>query len=933
MRVNAPGSRRWIREGFALAVLAAGMLAFFWPVLLGRVIPAPGDGIVHAFPHLALLGRALAAGELPLWNPYEFSGFPWLATGQAGVLYPPNWIAALLPAPRAMSLVVLSTYLIAGAGTYRLARHLGAPPLAATVGGYTYALSGFMIAHLGHTPMINAAAWLPWVFLAVERLRSRMRWPWFAASAGFVALQVAAGHFQVPVYGGLAVAIYVLVAGGEVPGWRARVGWLGRVGLAGMTGGLLAAVQILPALELAGESARARITYEFFSEYALPVRELSLLLFPYLLGGAPPPSPFPAPYSGRWGLTELTGYAGVFPFALAVSASIALWRQPRVRGWAVVGVTTLVLALGPGTPVHRLLFIVPGYNQFRVPARHLMSFGLAVGILAALALGRMLDRQAEGMRRDASRCAGGVAAGMGLIAVAILVRPGLLEPVLPPSPAGAPAWGPGLWVPLGLAGLTLLVVGLLRRTQSLPVQGLALVLTLVDLGSFGQFYEWRVYPSLSSLGQVSAPVAFLQRAAEDPPRRIFTAVREFPGDFAPLGMPMFVAIHGLESANGYDPLILSRYANFLGMSAGGTVPEVWRTARGRPLDLLAVRHVLVPSRRLYATRDGPVTALGPGEALEFGVPEGDPVGLSAITAYAHEGEVREGTPVAKVAAFAEGAEPVTWVLRAGMETGAWDARGPTSPPRAGRAVQRVTAGEGGNPVSVYEARLPMGQPRRIVRVRIEQAAALPKLVLGVVALRGIGQDGQALPLTGPTATVPIPAHWVRVFRDASAEVFANPRALPRAWIVPRTMVLGDAAAVLDVIRTGRLPDGGAFDPRAVALLSGRDASPGLPGGAGRAGEVQVRSWSANRMAVEVRAPAGGYLVLSEVDYPGWRAALDGVPVRHDRVNYLLRGLPIPPGTHRVTFVFRPRSVVWGGLITAATGAALFSVAWPRRRRA
>jgi hypothetical protein len=920
-------------EAAARALLAAGILAFFWPVLLGR-IPATGDALFHGFPHLALLGRAVSAGSAPLWNRYEFSGFPWLASGQAGVLYPLNWLAAILPAPTAMSVGVLLAYLIAALGAYRLARHLGAPPLAGLVAGYTYALGGFMIANLGHTAMVHAAAWLPWVFLGAEHLRGRMRWPWFAAMAGIVGLQVLAGHVQVPVYGGLVVAVYALAAGGEVPGWRARLGWVGRVGLAGATGGLLAAVQILPTLELARASARARITYEFFSQFHLPLHQLPMLLFPYLFGGAPAPSPFPATYVGSWNLGGLTGYAGIFPLVLAIAAGTALWREPRARGWAAVGVTALLLALGPETPVPRLLFAVPGYHWFRVPTRHLMSFGLAVAILAALGLGRMLDPHGDAVRRRASRCAGVVAGGMGVFAAVTLVGPPGLAEVLAPWHPDGPARALALLVPLGLAVLTVAMCARLRRARSRAAECLAACLTLLDLGSFGQAFGWGAWPTGGDLRHVPAPIALLRRAATEPAFRIFTGLRD-PAvlDQAGLGLPLRVALHGAESVNGYDPLILRRYAEFLGMSPGGVVSDLWGLTRGRQLDLLGARYVLVPQPRRIATRAGPLIVLGAGEAIEFPVGGLEAVALRVGSTVASAGDLPRGTPVARLVVTGTG-EATVASLRAGIETGIYhpprsrDAPGLSPPPGTGPIFTTDAAGRVG--IALYEGRVPLPPERRIVRVRIEHASAAPDVYVGVGEVRVVERHGGEVALTGPTAALAIPPHWVRVFRGATVEVYENPSALPLAWLVPRTLALPDEAQVLAAIRSGRLPDGAPFDPRAVALLSGGHA-PWATGRADPANRVETRSVSANRIEVEVSAAAGGTLVFSEVDYPGWRATLDGAPVRHYRTNYLLRGLPIPPGTHRVTFVFLPSSVLFGALISAGAGMVLATLAWRGRR--
>lgn len=67
------------------------------------------------------------------------------------------------------------------------------------------------------------------------------------------------------------------------------------------------------------------------------------------------------------------------------------------------------------------------------------------------------------------------------------------------------------------------------------------------------------------------------------------------------------------------------------------------------------------------------------------------------------------------------------------------------------------------------------------------------------------------------------------------------------------------------------------------------------------------------------------LVLSELDYPGWRATVAGAPAPILRANGILRGLALTPGRHEVSLVFRPTSVYWGAAVSVAT--VFLAIAW------
>ena len=76
--------------------------------------------------------------------------------------------------------------------------------------------------------------------------------------------------------------------------------------------------------------------------------------------------------------------------------------------------------------------------------------------------------------------------------------------------------------------------------------------------------------------------------------------------------------------------------------------------------------------------------------------------------------------------------------------------------------------------------------------------------------------------------------------------------------------------------------------------------------------------------VRLRAntPAEGYLVLADSYYPGWRAWLDGQPVRILRADIALRAVALPPGQHVVEFRFEPMSWRLGTIVSVVAWTSL-----------
>jgi hypothetical protein len=141
-------------------------------------------------------------------------------------------------------------------------------------------------------------------------------------------------------------------------------------------------------------------------------------------------------------------------------------------------------------------------------------------------------------------------------------------------------------------------------------------------------------------------------------------------------------------------------------------------------------------------------------------------------------------------------------------------------------------------------------------------------------------------------------------------VYENADAFPRAFVVPGAAPLPDRPDVLAALK--------ATDFRRTVLLEGAPPAAGAPPDGGAPGRATITDYRPNRVTVEAEAGAPSYLVLADIWYPGWVAAVDGRPVPLYRANFLFRAVRLPEGRHEVTFTFEPRSYRWGRLVSAVT---------------
>lgn len=228
-------------------------ILFFPPVIFTGRLLTPGDGTAYYLPNFHL-GRML-------WDPSLQSGFPVAADPQAMTWYPLALIFSLICSWNAF---IISAYVLASCFTYGYVFTLTQSRLAAVASGIIYGMCGFMMAHLGHTRMIHAAAWMPLLIWALEKLRNKFSFQWFAVACVAVACSALSGHLQIFVYGlGFSLA-YALILGWslELRRWKYYLIYLATI-VVGLT---LSTIQLLPTIELGNLGMRAQMNFAGFNE-------------------------------------------------------------------------------------------------------------------------------------------------------------------------------------------------------------------------------------------------------------------------------------------------------------------------------------------------------------------------------------------------------------------------------------------------------------------------------------------------------------------------------------------------------------------------------------------------------------------------------------------------------------------------------------------
>jgi hypothetical protein len=254
-------ARGW-PELWSFSFLIGLTLLYYWKMAFTGLVLGGYDTQTYFYPYRHAAAEAITHGRLPLWNPSLFLGAPFMANIQTAVFYPLNVVFYLLPTAYAMNVSVILHIVLAGSYMYAWCRFsLRLDQIGAAGGAVAFMFSGFMSAQVGHINQINVAAWLPCLLLCFDRATTRRPAFWTAAGAVVIATQFFAGHSQESYLLLFVFGLYVLfrlVWGGSGKARAAsRITTLGTgVGMVVLGIGL-AAIQLLPTLELAGESIRA----------------------------------------------------------------------------------------------------------------------------------------------------------------------------------------------------------------------------------------------------------------------------------------------------------------------------------------------------------------------------------------------------------------------------------------------------------------------------------------------------------------------------------------------------------------------------------------------------------------------------------------------------------------------------------------------------
>jgi len=402
--------------GMILALIVLWWV-FFWriftPVVENQVSLVEGDFSDQFVTFGAYQYSRWSDGEVPLWNPYNNGGLPFIADTQAAVFYPPRLMTIAFSnmagvgwTYRALGIEMTFHVLFGTLAMYVFMRRLTMNQRGTRAGAFISAViigyGGYMT---GYPPLqlalLEAAVWLPLGLLGIlEATRiPKMRWLWLIFAGFALGLSWMAGHPQTSFF-----ATYVMTGflAYRIEGTRKFQTVILGIGLMGAVTFGITAVQFLPGIEYMSRTIRAGLSFEDKGN-GFPFYDVIQAFFPHVIS--------------QWSPL----YIGVIGLALAI---LGLLGRERDR-WFWLMALTLALGLSFGARsglFHALFQFMPGLYFFRGQERAAFIIAHSSAILAGLGTVMLYQTSTQTDWRSARVVVGGVWAACQTVAGLALIE-------------------------------------------------------------------------------------------------------------------------------------------------------------------------------------------------------------------------------------------------------------------------------------------------------------------------------------------------------------------------------------------------------------------------------------------------------------------------------------------------------------------------------
>jgi hypothetical protein len=346
------------------------------------------DVVRQLYPWRDLAIGMLKSRQIPLWNPYAFSGYPLLANLQSSVFYPLNILFFIFNSKVAWIVYVLSQPVLALIFMYLFLRSLNLSKYAALFSGLAFGFMGYMAVWFEWGVVGQSALWLPLILYGITEYFKSKSSKFLVLSAVGLTCSLFSGHIQTTVYVGIVMLAYYVFCAFTAEknfdkGFKVLMSgaWFILLTLG------ISAIQILPSLELLQLSARnIPQSGSLFYVFQLPYSHLLTIFAPDFFGNPGVGNAWQPNYA------EFLAYFGIVALVFAVIGIMYQRKNKLIYFFLCLSGLALLFALP--TPFSQALTVlhIPVLDTSS-PARALFIFQFSFVVLAGFGIDTYLLRK------------------------------------------------------------------------------------------------------------------------------------------------------------------------------------------------------------------------------------------------------------------------------------------------------------------------------------------------------------------------------------------------------------------------------------------------------------------------------------------------------------------------------------------------------------
>lgn len=404
------------KREFILIFLVLGFIftVFFHKVIINGYIPFPGDLLINnyspwkfdsylgynpgsyptkfqyidvvrqIYPWKVYVIEQLKNWQIPLWNPYNFSGMPLMANMQSQVFSPFNVLYFVLPFISGWTIGLMSQIILAFIFTYYYVRKIGIGKQGALLSSIAYSCSLYMSVFFEYEVFGQTILWLPLALFGVEELLEKLSLRGLFATVAALSFAAFGGHLQLFSYLFIFTLIYFIFRLLETK--NTKIKKTAVIIFSFIISFGIASIQFLPSLELINLAARVSHDKLFFLNNLVKINELIVFISPDFFG-----NPASNNYLLNKSYPENALYVGVIPFIFAIHALFAK-RKVLVKFYIATSIVVLFMITVNPLNIYFYSLSLP-FISSSSPTNGIFIISFALSILAGFGFDKWLNEK------------------------------------------------------------------------------------------------------------------------------------------------------------------------------------------------------------------------------------------------------------------------------------------------------------------------------------------------------------------------------------------------------------------------------------------------------------------------------------------------------------------------------------------------------------